>query len=115
MKVLLLSDINSPHTEKWAIKLSQRGLEIGIFSLSNDITGKFDKIPNIHVFTPLKFEKSIFNSNIIYKSRYIKALPYLKKTIKQFNPHILHAHYATSYGLLGALIKFHPYIISVWG
>lgn len=28
---------------------------------------------------------------------------------------MLHAHYATSYGLLGALTNYHPFIISVWG
>ncbi|WP_242852236.1 glycosyltransferase [Clostridium butyricum] len=27
----------------------------------------------------------------------------------------MHAHYATSYGLLGALANYHTYIISVWG
>ena len=28
---------------------------------------------------------------------------------------ILHAHYASSYGLLGALANFHPFILSIWG
>jgi glycosyltransferase involved in cell wall biosynthesis len=31
------------------------------------------------------------------------------------NPDILHAHYATANGLLGALTGFHPFVISVWG
>ncbi len=43
------------------------------------------------------------------------ALPTLKKVIKNFNPDILHAHYATSYGALAALTRFHPFIISVYG
>jgi glycosyltransferase involved in cell wall biosynthesis len=49
------------------------------------------------------------------KIKYLKSLTTLKKAIKSFNPDIIHAHYATSYGLLGTLSKFHPYIISVWG
>ncbi|MBM6861674.1 glycosyltransferase, partial [Clostridium saudiense] len=28
---------------------------------------------------------------------------------------ILHAHYASSYGLLGALSNYHPYVVSLWG
>src|SRR5690606_14690363 len=28
---------------------------------------------------------------------------------------ILHAHYATSYGLIGALSGFKPFVLSVWG
>lgn len=39
----------------------------------------------------------------------------MKKVITEFKPDILHAHYASSYGLLGALSGFHPYIISVCG
>jgi glycosyltransferase involved in cell wall biosynthesis len=43
------------------------------------------------------------------------SLPKLKRAIKNFKPDIIHAHYATSYGLLGALSGFKPLIISVWG
>ena len=39
----------------------------------------------------------------------------LKVYIKEIRPDILHAHYASSYGFLGALCNFKPYIISVWG
>ena len=49
------------------------------------------------------------------KLKYLSALPKLKKLIDEFKPHIIHAHYATSYGLLGALTGFHPFIISLWG
>jgi glycosyltransferase involved in cell wall biosynthesis len=28
---------------------------------------------------------------------------------------VVHSHYASSYGLLGALSGFHPFIVSVWG
>ena len=49
------------------------------------------------------------------KLSYFKTLKKLKKTINEFKPDIVHAHYASSYGLLGALTKFHPYVLSVWG
>ncbi|MCD7873784.1 MAG: glycosyltransferase, partial [Acidaminococcaceae bacterium] len=52
---------------------------------------------------------------MFFKIRYLEALLLLKKVIKIFQPDIIHAHYATSYGLLGALVGFHSYIISVWG
>lgn len=39
----------------------------------------------------------------------------LRKYIAQYKPDVLHAHYASSYGLLGALSGFHPLIISAWG
>ena len=34
------------------------------------------------------------------KIKYIKSAKLLKKTIKKFQPQIVHAHYASSYGLL---------------
>lgn len=49
------------------------------------------------------------------KLTYPLALLSLKKVIKEFKPNIVHAHYASSYGLLGRLSKFHPFVISVWG
>jgi len=45
----------------------------------------------------------------------MKASRIVKKKIAAFNPDIVHAHYATSYGLLGALSGFHPFVLSVWG
>lgn len=39
----------------------------------------------------------------------------MKKIVKAVKPQILHAHYATSYGLLGAFTEFHPFIITTWG
>ncbi len=39
----------------------------------------------------------------------------IKKLVKELQPDILHAHYATSYGFLGALSNYHPYIVSTWG
>ncbi len=39
------------------------------------------------------------------KLNYIKSFRLLKKTIATFQPDILHAHYASSYGVLGYLSK----------
>jgi glycosyltransferase involved in cell wall biosynthesis len=49
------------------------------------------------------------------KVGYLTALPQVKRLLREIRPDILHAHYATSFGLLGALSGFHPYVISVWG
>lgn len=39
----------------------------------------------------------------------------LTRFINEFKPDIIHAHYASSYGLMGALLNFSPFFISVWG
>ncbi len=51
----------------------------------------------------------------ISKLRYLKGVSSLKKIINEWKPDIVHAHYASSYGLIGALLNFHPFVLSVWG
>ncbi len=47
--------------------------------------------------------------------RMLGQLRGLKKTIRQINPDILHAHTAYWYGYMGALSGFHPFVVSGWG
>jgi glycosyltransferase involved in cell wall biosynthesis len=42
-------------------------------------------------------------------------IPSLKKKIKEYSPDLVHAHYASSYGLLAFLAGFRPYVVSIWG
>ncbi len=113
MKLLLLSDPNSVHTIKWAKSLAKNNIYILIFGLGDYSVEDYKDIPNIEVKT--LNEEVTSSESAFYKLKYIKALPIIKQIIKDFKPDILHAHYATSYGLLGALSGFHPFILSVWG
>lgn len=49
------------------------------------------------------------------KLSYLRSMRALRQLYRQFNPDIVHAHYATSYGLLGKLLFHKKYFISVWG
>ena len=112
MKILIISDANSSHTYKWVKGLSKFDLEICLWSLSKPVDEKYSNLPNVIV-------RYFFNKNNGYnfldKIKYLFALKNLKQVLKEFKPDILHAHYATSYGLLGRLTKFKPFILSVWG
>lgn len=112
MKILLLSDINSAHTQKWVIYLSKHNLNIGIFSLSQPHKNWWENYENIQLLHHSNINE---HYSIIQKIKYPFYTFALKKIIQSFKPDILHAHYASSYGLIGALSKFHPFIISVWG
>jgi len=108
LRILLLSDVNSSHTQKWAISLAGQGIEVGIFSLGELTTDRYTGIDNVKIFVNKSASRT-------FKISYLQALPGLKQVIKEFKPDVVHAHYATSYGLLGALSGFHPFIISLWG
>jgi len=112
-RILLLADISSAHIEKWVVALAQKGYQIGIFSLTKSHTAWYSAYKNIEVL----YEGPISGQSysILTKVRYLFALPKLWSCIKSFSPTVMHAHYATSYGLLGALSKSVPFIISAWG
>ncbi|MEI6019617.1 MAG: glycosyltransferase [Bacteroidota bacterium] len=112
MKVLLLSDTYSEHTEKWALGLADSGIKIGLFSF-NKASYEWYHHPNITLF--YEPEEKINAESTLTKLAYFKYVSILKKIIKHFKPDILHAHYATSYGIIGSLSGFHPFILSVWG
>ena len=116
MKLLLLADCNSSHTVKWVSSLRKHGYNIQIFSLYPPDNILYESKPDILVSSinlpeGLKFGDDSKISKLIY----LKAVRKIKRIIKEFKPDILHAHYASSYGLLGALSGFHPYVLSVWG
>jgi glycosyltransferase involved in cell wall biosynthesis len=115
MRILLLSDLNSAHTIKWATSLARSGLEVFVFGLSDCNHALYTK-DNIQ-FSTLEIDQSITGDSRVTtaKLKYLKAVPKVKEIIGFFKPDLVHAHYASSYGLIGALSGFHPYILSVWG
>jgi len=113
MRILLLSDVNSAHTRRWAEGLSKRGMEVGIFSISSPKDQWHLEQAGIQMLHDCENAKS--GKTLIEKLGYLKLLRKLKQAINKFQPEIVHAHYATSYGLLGVLSGFQPLVISTWG
>ncbi len=114
MKLLLLADPVSSHIQKWANSLYHSGIDVAIFGLSSYNSELYHKEIKIEVIDFSKSVKLTKDGNLL-KSIYVATLPKLKSLIKKFKPDIIHAHSASSYGLLGALTNFHPYLISIWG
>ena len=90
--------------------MSEKGVTIHLFSLKP--VNKADYPGQDFTFTEFNLQKRFGG---LSKLNYLKVLPELKKVIRGFKPDIMHAHFATSYGLLGALSGFHPFVLSVWG
>lgn len=102
MKIILLSKGVSPHTKKWSQSLIKKGFRVYVISL---LPAEIEGVKVIHVNPP----------SLPFKLGYFFVIPKIRNIIKNIEPDIVHAHYASSYGLLGAVSGFHPYIISVWG
>ncbi len=108
-----MSDGFSIHTRRWVSALVKRGIIIHLFSLKD--FNESDYPHENFTYTVVDCQKRSAGWGGFGKIAYLKALPELKKQICKFVPDIVHAHFASSYGLLGALSGFHPLIVSVWG
>jgi glycosyltransferase involved in cell wall biosynthesis len=103
MKLVLLGENKSIHVQKWVQAISMyKEIELHVISFDRGV--KFDNV----TYHPLK----IFLGN---KVDYFLNVFLVKKYIKQIGPDLLHSHYASSYGFLGAFSGFHPYLITGWG
>lgn len=111
MRVFILSDVNNIHTKRWVKALAERGIDIFLFGFYQEAGREYAAYKNVQVYGGFKKFGNFLGSKV----KYLFTLREIKRKIREFKPDIVHAHYASSYGLLGALTGFHPYIISVWG
>ncbi|MFC3197095.1 glycosyltransferase [Parapedobacter deserti] len=111
MKVLIIADGNSSHTIKWIVALSKQQVDVSLWSLSPANHNVYKELGITHKHAGISQSRT----NIFDKIKYITALSSLKSCLNEIKPHLLHAHYASSYGLLGTLAGFKPFIVSVWG
>lgn len=102
MNVVLLANAASIHTIQWVVYMKKAGVNISVIS-QNAATIEFPKAVPIYI-TPYKGNFGYF-LNVFF----------VKKILKEINPDIVHAHYASGYGTLARLVDFHPYVLSVWG
>jgi glycosyltransferase involved in cell wall biosynthesis len=111
MKICYLADSNSIHTQKWVKYFVEKGYEISLISFSPE---KIKGVKNYFIKLPFPKAISPTGSNLL-KLQYFLSIPKIKKLVKMIKPDILHSHWATSYGIVGSFINYHPYIVSVWG
>lgn len=115
MKVLIVSDATSVHTQRWVSSLKERGIDAVLYSIV-PYTGDFYTQREItcHYFNLFNYKRE--KKGKLYPiKRHLEAIKDLKRVIKIENPDILHSHYLTSYSFIAALSGFHPFIASVWG
>jgi L-malate glycosyltransferase len=105
LKICFLADSSSIHTKNWCKHFATLGHDVHIIS-----------------FTPIEIADTtvhyINGGNINVNGgnwKLILKYPTIKKLIRDLNPDILHAFYATSYGLTGALCNFKPYVVTPFG
>ena len=107
MRICFIAPSANYHTIKWAKWFSSHGHEVHVISFMKS------EIPNVTVH--------FVETGVSASDRDIKKIKYLlqgssiKKIVKEIQPDIINAHYATSYGAATALSGIKRYILSIWG
>ncbi|MEG0577061.1 MAG: glycosyltransferase [Bacilli bacterium] len=105
MTVLFLSAASSIHTVRWVNSLAERGFKIILVSLKQHKDSNNLVSPNVKIYyLP-------FNG---FKGYYLNCFM-LRKILILESVDLLNVHYASGYGTLARLSKFHPCLLSVWG
>mgnify|MGYP000120128799 CR=1 FL=1 len=72
-------------------------------------------VTQIHFIQPPNFLDISPVTMFWRKVGYLLIMLKIRRQIHILDPDILHAHWATSYALAGAISGYHPFIISTWG
>ena len=101
--VLLLGAANSIHLQRWANGLADAGVRITCASLHEALTDCWDErvqLLRLPGAAPLG---------------YAAAAVALRRLMRQSGADLLHAHYASGYGVLATLAGCRPRLVSAWG
>lgn len=102
IRLCYLANAASVHTQRWATHFARRGFDVHIVSFHHA------EIPGISVYR-------LGAPTGIKPVDYLLAVPRARRLLRRIAPDIVHAHYVTSYGLLGALVGGRPFVITAWG
>src|SRR5712692_2520891 len=100
MKLCLLADAASVHTRRWAEYFAERGHEVHLLSMR---PARYSRVTVHRIRPPFG------------RGGYLAAAWVARRRIRRLAPDLVHAHYASSYGLWGALGGRGPLVLSVWG
>ena len=97
--ICILGDESSIHIKRWVLGLRNLGFKIDLitFRKSRD------------------HDLGAISLNASSKLSYLTKIKALEKAVLKIKPQIIHAHYASSYGLLLSYIDHPMKVLSVWG
>lgn len=106
MIICYLADGASIHTQRWVGHFAGQGHSVHLISFTEV------NIPGVatYALTPQRKQKTEGdNWHLLFH------LPAIKRLLKTIRPDIIHTHFLTSYGLLGALSGHKPLVGTAWG
>ncbi|MCP4567703.1 MAG: glycosyltransferase family 4 protein [FCB group bacterium] len=103
MKLLVMADARSVHTERWCRYFEEAGVETALFSLEPCTIS-----PPGRLFQGRRPTSQGIVDYFLARKNFLAVL-------KDFQPDIVNAHYVVSYGWLATVCKSCPVVVTAWG
>jgi L-malate glycosyltransferase len=108
MKICYLANSRSIHTQRWIKYFADKGNDVHLISFESA------KEPSDLQVCILKETNRAIQFAFRPLALLIDSIK-VNNIINKIKPDVLHAHYVSSYGIIGAITNFHPLILSAWG
>ena len=102
MNLAFLSSAASIHTIRWVNGLSEAGALVHLIS-QQPLLEPLHPAVKSYLFPPRGVPG------------YFTMVPGVHKLLRQLQPDLVHAHYASGYGTTARLVNYRPWLLSVWG
>lgn len=109
MRICYLANARSIHTQRWVKYFASKGHDVYLISF---LSFGDNHVENVKLNVIKTFHSQV---RIITRIDSLLAIIKTKSLIKKIKPDIVHAHYVSKYGFLGALSGFHPLVLTAWG
>ncbi len=100
LHLCLLGDATSPHIQRWAREMLQRGYRVSLITAR---PAPLDGV-DVRVIRPVR-----------RSADWLMRVGETQRHVRELAPDILHAHYVTSYGYLAARCGRQPLVMTAWG
>jgi glycosyltransferase involved in cell wall biosynthesis len=108
VRIVLLANALSTHTQRWARAYADVGDDVHVVSIRNArIEGA--RVHCIRVGTENN------HRTLPTLLSYARLLVAARRTMRRIAPDVIHAHYSVTHGTIAWVTRAHPVVVSVWG
>ena len=108
MRVVLLANAASPHTQRWAGALLERGVEVHVVSIRDAV---ISGVPVHRVGVGDPGRRGALRSLLSYLRLLLRA----RRIIGDIDPDVVNAHYSVTHGAIAVFARLRPVVLTVWG
>jgi glycosyltransferase involved in cell wall biosynthesis len=112
MRIVFVAHHGTVHTRRWITFFAERGHEVHVVTCGGgDVYDEDEEGRPL----PRRYEVHDLGLPRVGKLGYLAKIPAARRVVRRLRPDLVHAHWATSYGLLGLASGVHPFVVTAHG